>query len=215
MKKTTLGFSVAGSILIIAFLAIVNLMTSPGYLWFVYPAFVALWWPVGLLFLSKGRYKAFSVTGSILLLAFFVTVNLLFCPDVPWALFTALPVLWWPTAAFMERQAGSIGFALCSFLAAMLYYGWLNLAVFPGHPWLVYVAYGLIWWPMSLFFVKRRRLFAFSVAGALLTILFFAAVNWVTSPAVIWCVYPIFGVLWWPLAMYFFAYKPRKRPQAV
>jgi hypothetical protein len=214
MKKYSFGFAAAGSLLTILFLAIVNYLTSPGTLWFVYPAFGILWWPVAILFLSSGQIRAFSVTGCVMLLLFLGSINVLFSPGVPWVLCAFLPVLWWPVSVFFGHRAGSLGFALFSCLAALLYYGWLNLTFFPGHPWLIYIAYALLWWPMTLFFVRRHMMTAYAVAGALLTILFFIAVNMVTSPLVIWCVYPIFAVLWWPLALFFFSYRMKQQPHA-
>jgi type VI protein secretion system component VasF len=51
---------------------------------------------------------------------------------------------------------------------------------------------------------KRHGLgLAFSVVGSLLIILLVLFVNFYYTPRVIWCVYPIFAVLWWPLAMLF------------
>jgi uncharacterized membrane protein len=44
---------------------------------------------------------------------------------------------------------------------------------------------------------------AFSVVGSILIILLVLFVNFYYTPRVIWCVYPIFAVLWWPLAMLF------------
>jgi hypothetical protein len=44
---------------------------------------------------------------------------------------------------------------------------------------------------------------AYAVAGSILIILLVIFVNFYYTPAVIWCVYPIFGVLWWPLTMLF------------
>jgi len=35
-----------------------------------------------------------------------------------------------------------------------------------------------------------------------------------TTPHVIWAVYPSFAILWWPLAMYFFRTKKDKTNEA-
>jgi hypothetical protein len=44
----------------------------------------------------------------------------------------------------------------------------------------------------------------FSIAGSLLIIALMLFINlYVTSKEFLWCVFPIFGVLWWPLAMFF------------
>lgn len=43
----------------------------------------------------------------------------------------------------------------------------------------------------------------FSIIGSLLIITLMLFINLYISPGFLWCVFPIFGVLWWPLAMYF------------
>lgn len=43
----------------------------------------------------------------------------------------------------------------------------------------------------------------FSLAGSVLIIALVIFVNLYASPDFLWCVFPIFAVLWWPLAMYF------------
>lgn len=55
--------------------------------------------------------------------------------------------------------------------------------------------------------IKRTNagnLFGFSIFGSALVIALFLFVNLYFSPGVLWCVFPIFGVLWWPLSMYFY-----------
>jgi hypothetical protein len=43
----------------------------------------------------------------------------------------------------------------------------------------------------------------FSLWGAALIIGLVLFVNLYYSPGVVWCVYPIFGVLWWPLGCFY------------
>ncbi|MBC6316137.1 permease prefix domain 1-containing protein [Listeria grandensis] len=58
---------------------------------------------------------------------------------------------------------------------------------------------------------KRRELakvnLGFSIWGSALLIILFIVVNVMYSPDVLWCIFPIFGVLWWPLAMFYFWYR--------
>ena len=49
----------------------------------------------------------------------------------------------------------------------------------------------------------------FSLWGTLLIILLVIFINLYFSPEVIWCVFPIFAVLWWPLSMFFLYLKYR------
>lgn len=48
--KINLGFSIWGSILIIALFVFTNLYYSPNVIWFVYPTFVVLWWPLSMFY---------------------------------------------------------------------------------------------------------------------------------------------------------------------
>jgi len=67
----------------------------------------------------------------------------------------------------------------------------------------------VIWWPMALFFqwyrnkTKERIGFAFSVCSFLLITALMLFINFYYTPDIIWFVYPVFAVLWWPLAMLF------------
>ena len=50
MSTLNLGFSICGSALIIALLVFVNVYYTPSEIWFVYPTFAILWWPVSMTF---------------------------------------------------------------------------------------------------------------------------------------------------------------------
>ena len=52
-----LGFSLWGSALIIALAVFINLYYSPGTIWYVYPIFAVLWWPLAMFYrwLSKRK----------------------------------------------------------------------------------------------------------------------------------------------------------------
>jgi hypothetical protein len=43
----------------------------------------------------------------------------------------------------------------------------------------------------------------YSIVGSLLIIGLMLFINLYLSPGFLWCVFPIFGVLWWPLSMFF------------
>lgn len=48
ITKLNLGFSLWGSGLIIALFIFVNFYYSPNTIWFVYPTFAVLWWPLAM-----------------------------------------------------------------------------------------------------------------------------------------------------------------------
>ncbi|MCG8569003.1 MAG: permease prefix domain 1-containing protein [Spirochaetes bacterium] len=45
--------------------------------------------------------------------------------------------------------------------------------------------------------------FGYSFWGTSLLIALFCFINFYYTPTIIWCVFPIFGVLWWPLTMFY------------
>lgn len=54
-SKNALLFSIAGSLAIIALTVFINLSYTPKNIWFVYPAFAVLWWPLSIFFFGKWR----------------------------------------------------------------------------------------------------------------------------------------------------------------
>lgn len=50
MTKLDLGFSIWGSVLIIALFVFINLYYTPKTIWFVYPTFAVLWWPLSMFY---------------------------------------------------------------------------------------------------------------------------------------------------------------------
>lgn len=50
LAKINLGFSIWGSILIISLILFINFYYTPDVIWFVYPTFVVLWWPLSMFY---------------------------------------------------------------------------------------------------------------------------------------------------------------------
>jgi len=48
--KLGLEFSICGSLLIIALFVFINYYYTPNAIWFVYPTFAILWWPLSMLY---------------------------------------------------------------------------------------------------------------------------------------------------------------------
>lgn len=55
MKKIHFSYSLCGSALIILFFLFINFYYSPNVIWFVYPTFVVLWWPLTIYFYVHKR----------------------------------------------------------------------------------------------------------------------------------------------------------------
>jgi hypothetical protein len=205
MNKPAITFALIGSIITILFFYIVNSLTSSNYIWFVYPVFAVIWWPLSMYCHSKNNFKAFSIVGSILIIIFLIMTNYITSSNHPWFLYAVFPVIWWPITMYSGKIAGTVKYALIVSICTILYYSILNILISPQYPWMIYPTYTVLWWPISLFYSRRRQFFELSVAGCTLTILFFIIVNLVSSPHTIWAIYPAFGIIWWPLSMYYFS----------
>lgn len=77
-----------------------NVLLSPGYPWAIYPAFAVLWWPLCIYHAKKKSYFAFSIQASLLISAFFITVNIVSSLYTIWAVYPIFCVLWWPLSMY-------------------------------------------------------------------------------------------------------------------
>lgn len=209
MRKFDPGFAVAGSIMSIIFLILVNYLTSSHDVWFFYPSFVLLLWPIGVYCVKKGKHKQLALSYSVLLIAFLTVENFLHSSQYPWSILAIYPIFWWPILVFLEKRALTLTVALIGSSTIIFYYALLNVFLSPQYPWAIYPAFAVLWWPLVIYHAKRKTFFAFSLHATLLLTIFFITVNAISSPSEIWAVYPIFCVLWWPLSMYYFVYKRR------
>lgn len=83
----------------------------------------------------------------------------------------------------------------------------LNFFLTPTLDWSIYPCIALLLWPLSLYHARKGSFFAYSVQASIWVSAFMIGMNWAFSPSVIWAIYPIFAVVWWPLSMYFFRVK--------
>lgn len=204
-------FSLIGSLVIIALLVSTNYLTSWDYPWFIYPSFAVIWWPMSVFMVRPRSTRVYAVLGAMVILVFLAADNMLNCPSCPWTLLTVFPIVLWPLCAFLGKRARGLGAALPLSAAGIAYYIVLNRFVFPGFPWAIFPAYALLWWPLTSAFAGRGRAMLLSLSGTLLSAALFITLNAITTPHVIWAVYPIFLLVWWPLSVYYFVFKPRYR----
>ncbi len=101
-QAAKISFAAAAALLAIGYYGALNLFYSPGYPWFIYPAFAVLWWPLARGFF--GRSFAFSLAGSGLVILFFVIVNAVSSPRDIWAVYPAFAVLWWPLSVYYRSK---------------------------------------------------------------------------------------------------------------
>lgn len=85
----------------------------------------------------------------------------------------------------------------------------INLYYTPHIIWFVFPVFVVAWWPLLLFFhwsekkSGRNKAFPRALAGFLLILALLLFTNYYFTPHIIWFVYPAFGTVWWPIAMFF------------
>jgi hypothetical protein len=104
----SLAFSVWGAALIIGLLLFINFYYSPKVIWFVYPTFAVLWWPMTMFFRWQ-RIKndisigfPFSICGFILIVGILAFINFYYTPNFIWFVIPTFAVFWWPLAMFFR-----------------------------------------------------------------------------------------------------------------
>ncbi len=203
-RMISVPVAVLFSVLLILYFTIINLLLTPGRFWAVYPVYAALWWPLSLCFRNKP--KPFSVAGSLITIVFLIATNLMETP-YPWALYACPPVVFWPLAMYAGKRFGRLAFSVAASAVVIAYYGALNALLEPLSPWVMFVAFGVLWWPLSVYFYGRKSAHGYAAVMSALSIVFLAAVNMVYSPGALWAHYPAFAILWWPMTLLFARYK--------
>lgn len=83
-----LAFSLWGSLLFTGLFLFINLYYTPGHIWFVYPVFAVIWWPMSLYFYrihkKSGHSTAFpyAVSSFILIMALLLFINFYYTPHI-------------------------------------------------------------------------------------------------------------------------------------
>lgn len=166
-------------------------------------------WLVYAMAVSRHRGAVgFTTVNAALLIAYFYLVHRFVTPNMhPWYWYCFFPLLWWPAAAALKEKAVKPFFvALCAVLF-LVYYGALNLFLSPGTPWVLFLTLPAAAAVIGALCGKKQAWTALSVWMTLAGIAYFAAINLVYTPHVVWAVYPAFALLWWPLSMLLFGRK--------
>ncbi|WP_312096571.1 hypothetical protein [Niallia sp.] len=99
-RAQSIRIAIIGSMCTIIYYFILNMFFAPNYLWFIYPTFMILWWPLSIFHTKRKTFYRYSIHGSILISLFFIIVNLISSPDTVWAIYPIFAVLWWPLSMY-------------------------------------------------------------------------------------------------------------------
>ena len=203
MMDRRVGVAVSFTAVGIVTLAALNLLFSPGYIWFYYAAYAALWWPMAVYFYPRRSPAGFALTGSALTAVFLVVVNLQNTPGHPWFLYAVYPLVVWPAVVYFTRRGKHKSLSIAGSIFTIAYLITVNILASPGYPWYFYACYPLLWWPIAVHAGKKAGTVAFTWAASLATIGYYAAANLLLSPGFPWAICVAFAALWWPLSMMF------------
>lgn len=105
----TLGFSIWGGAIITALFLFINLYYTPEHIWFVYPVFAVIWWPMSMFFYWYGQKSGksmsflYSVAAFVLILGLLLFMNFYYNPRLIWFIYPAFAVIWWPIAMYFNQ----------------------------------------------------------------------------------------------------------------
>lgn len=111
----------------------------------------------------------------------------------------------------------SLAFSIWGGLLITALVVFINLYYSPRSIWFVYPVFAITWWPMSMYFHWLHKktdvsmAFPFSVASFILTTLLFLFINFYYTPHIIWFVYPVFALIWWPIVAFFGRLRKKNR----
>ncbi|MBO9597389.1 MAG: hypothetical protein J7559_06170, partial [Cohnella sp.] len=95
----TFAMAVIGSAGVIASYTLLNVTVSPEFPWAIFPAFAVLWWPLAIYCGIVRQWFLFSVLGSLLSAAFFITLNAVTTEEI-WAIYPIFALAWWPLSMY-------------------------------------------------------------------------------------------------------------------
>lgn len=145
---------------------------------------------------------AFALTGSIMTIFFLFIVNRLTTPDEMWFFHSALLILQWPLAIYFITRGLNKPFAAIDTLLIISCLFVDNMLYSPDHPWFLYAAFAIVWWPILLYAGRFAGTLAMAIIGSVSIIVSYTLLNVFISPAFPWAIFPAYAVLWWPLAVY-------------
>jgi hypothetical protein len=207
-SKKWFAYSVIAALLTIVFLAAVNVTTSAGFAWSVFPSLAILWWPLALGFKGKRKPLAFSLAGTVLIMATLLTVNLITSSGFMWSLFPSLGVLWWPLSLGFKGKRKPLAFSMAGTILIIATLLTVNLITSSGFMWSLFPSLGVLWWPAAV--CCRKSAVALSMTGSLLVIAMAVTINAITSPGFAWSIFVLFAVLWWPLSVGFSSMRKKR-----
>lgn len=210
MLRHSSGLLISSNLMVLFFLFVLNVLTTPQNLWAVYPG-VAMIYAASFLIKNINRRRLYVTIAAPIIFGMLALQNWLMTPGYWWVLYTAGMIGLWVLNTWADAYMWTKTYTIICTLLLIGFYVGLNIWFEPRFPWSICTTFVFVWWPLSCFFGFKPRIF--SILGSAWLILFLVSLNLVTTPDSLWSVIPSICILWWPLSV-IFAMELRKRKRA-
>lgn len=148
--------SILGTLINVVFILVLNYMTTPDILWFLYVILPFFWWPITMIIGRKAGTFQFSLFSSVVIVGYYCTLNYLYS-DFPWFIFIAFPVFYWPLVMYFKTKT-HFAYSIASYIYISVFFIVTNYITSPQEIWAVYPVFLLTWWPLSIYFFVKKKL---------------------------------------------------------
>ena len=95
----------------------------------------------------------------------------------------------------------SLSFAITGTLFIISFFIFINWFTSPGFPWSIFPIFVVLWWPLSVYCVTKKKLTLFSFIGTFLITLLLFLTDFITSKQIVWAYYVFYPILFWPIGI--------------
>jgi hypothetical protein len=143
------GFAAVNALLLGGYCVLLHrLFTPSAHPWFWYAFFPLALWVVVIAFKERAYAPKPALAAAAVFLAYYGALNLWLSPAAPWVLFLTGPA---SAAVIGARLRGrALPLAVWMTVTGIVYFAAINLVFTPHALWAVYPAFGLLWWPLSV-----------------------------------------------------------------
>jgi len=194
-KKSAMTMAVLGSSLTTVFFIVVNLITSPGFPWCIFPIFALLWWPLAVHMAKNKNTLQTSIEGSFLIALFFAVVNAITSPGFPWAFFPVFALTWWPLSVYCAVKNKPKLFSLAGSLLVISFFYITDFITTPPMEWAFYPAFPVLIWPAVAFLKKSVKIEKILMSSGFLLAGYYIVLNVLVSPSYPWSIFVAYAIL--------------------
>jgi len=202
-RRYLIGFSIVGCLLLILFFAFINFTTGTHFPWFIFPSFAVLWWPLITIFHDRRSINILALIGSVVIIASLTITNLIVTPSNIWFHYIIFAVIWWPLSKFFTKPGAVKGYSVAGAAVTIIFLTLTNYLESPAYLWAPLTYFPVLMWPAGTLLGNRLGKLSTAVCGCLTGILYYVAMNILLFPGFPWAIFPVYALLWWPLAIAF------------